>query len=435
MKLNNKGYLIVEIIVASVIAMGLAYFLLELVIDLKNKNEDYYVNTVLETDKALMTREVMNDISNYKIKSVTSNNVDYVEFVFDIDGEEVTKRITIDNKIFKYGNYDSGYILDEEYYEKTFADELKVTGLSIIDNCYYQTGYDICRNLDDESMKDVTDGLITISIDAKTPYSDYNYGLELNVNYNVKSTKIIFPPSINNISFESITSKGFYVVLDVSSNIDIKKYEYYINGVLQECDSNSNKCFINKTEFPNDSYITVIVENVDGGEATKTKSLVFAWDKYEVVTEIKCVMTKTEEENISKNDHIIYYYNTHCFTPSFTLELINDECYFVLNKSSSWCMSNPEYTINQIHEYGYRYIFLNDGSPLSYSNNYLFKMADEFEYNKFTDTSIDARRVRFNANKEFVKNPGSFIETVTSYNSLEFPNNNEKDGYWYKYVS
>lgn len=191
MRLNNKGYLIVEIIVASVIAMGLAYFLLELVLDLKNKNEDYYVNTVLETDKALMTREVMNDISNYKIKSVTSNNVDYVEFVFDIEGEEVTKRITINDNIFKYGKYDDKYILDEDYYEKNFANELKVTGLSITNNCYYSTGYAGCKDINDESMKDVTDGLITISIDAKTPYSDYNYGLELNINYKIKSLEFI----------------------------------------------------------------------------------------------------------------------------------------------------------------------------------------------------------------------------------------------------
>ena len=70
MKLNNKGYLIAEIIVASVIAMGLAYFLLELVIDVKNKNDSYYVTTMLETNKTLMTKEVMDDVSSYKIKDI-----------------------------------------------------------------------------------------------------------------------------------------------------------------------------------------------------------------------------------------------------------------------------------------------------------------------------------------------------------------------------
>ena len=141
MKINNKGYLMVEIIVASVIAMGLAYFIFELVIDLKNRNEDYYVNTLLETDKALMTREVMNDISNYKIKSITSNNTDYVEFVFYINGEEKHKRITIAEEegvyIFKYGIFELGaYVIDEQYYQKEFSNKLKLGEVKITNNCY-----------------------------------------------------------------------------------------------------------------------------------------------------------------------------------------------------------------------------------------------------------------------------------------------------------
>ena len=62
--MNNKGYLLVEIIVASVIAMSMMYFLLEITIKLKNINEDYYVETKLETDQILMIKAVMNDIFN-----------------------------------------------------------------------------------------------------------------------------------------------------------------------------------------------------------------------------------------------------------------------------------------------------------------------------------------------------------------------------------
>lgn len=191
MRLNNKGYLIVEVIVASVLAFGLAYFLLELVVDLKNKNEDYYVNTLLETDKALMTREVMNDISNYKIKGITTNNTDYVEFTLYTDKIELKKRITIEDNTFKYGMYDGReYIMESDYFEKKFANELNVTGITMTNNCYYDTGFSQCKELRDPSMSNVTNGLITISIDAKTAYSDYNYGVELNINYNVKSVSI-----------------------------------------------------------------------------------------------------------------------------------------------------------------------------------------------------------------------------------------------------
>ena len=238
MKLNNKGYLIVEIIVASVLAMGLAYFLLELVLDLKNKNEDYYVNTVLETDKALMTREVMNDISNYKIKSVTSNNVDYVEFVFNSEDEDIIKRITISKEnekyIFRYGKYlkeENRYDTNDiNYYEKDFASELFISedAVTIKNNCYYSTGYADCKDITDESMKNVTDGLVIISIDAKTPYSNYNYGVVISIPYRVNEVTINVyvpvSPRINSKSSNFVINQGEnYKIID-------EYFDYDTNG-------------------------------------------------------------------------------------------------------------------------------------------------------------------------------------------------------------
>ena len=63
-KLNNKGYMLVEIILASVIAFGVAYFLLDLVIKLKNKNDDLFVDTLARTDQAIITNTIMRDIYN-----------------------------------------------------------------------------------------------------------------------------------------------------------------------------------------------------------------------------------------------------------------------------------------------------------------------------------------------------------------------------------
>ena len=62
MRLNNKGYMLVEIIMASVLAFGIAYFLLELTINLKNKNDDLLVETLVETDKGIITNMIMSDI-------------------------------------------------------------------------------------------------------------------------------------------------------------------------------------------------------------------------------------------------------------------------------------------------------------------------------------------------------------------------------------
>lgn len=63
MKLNNKGYLLVEIIVVSVLAMTIAYFLIDLTLNLKEKNDDIFVDTILTTDKVLITDQIMRDIN------------------------------------------------------------------------------------------------------------------------------------------------------------------------------------------------------------------------------------------------------------------------------------------------------------------------------------------------------------------------------------
>ena len=53
-KLDNKGYMLVEIVLASALAVGFAYFLLDLTIKLKNKNDDLFVSTVVLTDQAII---------------------------------------------------------------------------------------------------------------------------------------------------------------------------------------------------------------------------------------------------------------------------------------------------------------------------------------------------------------------------------------------
>ena len=52
MKLNRRGYLTVEIIIASAMAVTIAIFLMEITINLVNVSDDAYVSTELLTDKA-----------------------------------------------------------------------------------------------------------------------------------------------------------------------------------------------------------------------------------------------------------------------------------------------------------------------------------------------------------------------------------------------
>ncbi|MDY5996153.1 MAG: hypothetical protein SPJ07_02180, partial [Bacilli bacterium] len=67
-KLNKKGYLAVEVILASVVAVSIAVFLIDLTVKMVNKTNDNYTNTLFLTDKALITnnlrKEIKKDIEN-----------------------------------------------------------------------------------------------------------------------------------------------------------------------------------------------------------------------------------------------------------------------------------------------------------------------------------------------------------------------------------
>lgn len=65
-KLNNKGYMLVEIILASVIAFGVAYFIIDLTIKLKNKNDDFFVETQTATDRAIISNKLMDYLKEEK---------------------------------------------------------------------------------------------------------------------------------------------------------------------------------------------------------------------------------------------------------------------------------------------------------------------------------------------------------------------------------
>ena len=61
-RLNNKGYMLVEIILASAIAIGVAAFITNLTIKLKNKNDDLLVKTLVYTDQAIIYNEIAKDL-------------------------------------------------------------------------------------------------------------------------------------------------------------------------------------------------------------------------------------------------------------------------------------------------------------------------------------------------------------------------------------
>lgn len=64
LKLNRKGYITIEVILSSVLAFAIAFFLIDITAKLVNKTDDAYLDTVLMTDKALIIKNIKECIEN-----------------------------------------------------------------------------------------------------------------------------------------------------------------------------------------------------------------------------------------------------------------------------------------------------------------------------------------------------------------------------------
>ena len=124
----------VEIIIASVIAFSIAFFLIEITMKLVDVTDNEYADTNFMTDKALIMNNIRKnlkkDIAEYeKIDSIKCNG-NYCEIYFDRSGGPTEpRRIVIDNKnsIIKYtDNLDNGTVI----YSKTLDNGIKINSLT-----------------------------------------------------------------------------------------------------------------------------------------------------------------------------------------------------------------------------------------------------------------------------------------------------------------
>ena len=188
--MNNKGYLLVEIIVAFTIAMIMTFFLLQMVISLKDLNEDYYVETKLENDQILMTKCVMDDINQYVLEKVDKSG-DSVLLTFKDKDREFTKKLLINNTMFQYGEYDVGSskYIEKTLFTKTLDDSLNISEPFIDIMCFNGSGYSSC--VGDEEHKQ-----LNIKFSAKTIYSDVDYGISLSIPYKYDEIKVYSGPNM-----------------------------------------------------------------------------------------------------------------------------------------------------------------------------------------------------------------------------------------------
>lgn len=201
LKLNRKGYLTIEIILASVIAFAIAFFLIEITMKLVDKTDNYYVDTIFMTDKALVTKNlkalIENDINEYgKITSIScsSNNDCTIVFGDETNGE-TQKNLTVDsdNNI----NYADGK------YTKKFDTKLSgdvTMGGSVNDSYAYI--YIKFKNIFEGNNYDVIIPIANIKKADENILKNYAVYLDIKGYYGGQSTTVKFDNSTGLYSYD-----------------------------------------------------------------------------------------------------------------------------------------------------------------------------------------------------------------------------------------
>lgn len=164
-KLNNKGYMLVEIIVASVIAFSVAYYLINLTSKFMNMNEDVYYSDIMLANKINITKNIMNDLDKNIITDIRCS-IDTNKTLVSIKVSDNTYRnIIIDtvNKKIEYGlavdETSSPITTDSSYYVKKL-------------DSYMEIGTPECIMTSDNTVA-------TINIPISNYYEDKIYGIKL----------------------------------------------------------------------------------------------------------------------------------------------------------------------------------------------------------------------------------------------------------------
>lgn len=168
-KLNKKGYMLVEIIVAFSLTFAILISLTNLLIKFKDTNTDLFYSTKYLKDKNIITRNIMSDIEKLNITNVSLEGTNTLTITHKIETEDPTippesktKKLTINGNTITYGSIDNvtnTFINDTSYYKKEIESSLKING---IENCSKITSKYFCAKIKITSI-----------------YSDENYDLTL----------------------------------------------------------------------------------------------------------------------------------------------------------------------------------------------------------------------------------------------------------------
>ena len=165
MKLNRKGYMLVEIIVSFSVAMGIAFYLINLTYKFVDNNDTIYQDSLYMKDKILITKNIMNDLDSGVVTEIVENNNNSCKFKFKSldatnDDEDQLRNLFIYGRNIKYGKLDDDGNFDTNdisYYEKQIEKSLQFGTV----NC------------------EIGNGIFIIKIPLRSIYSDEVYDIKL----------------------------------------------------------------------------------------------------------------------------------------------------------------------------------------------------------------------------------------------------------------
>ena len=246
MNLNRKGYMLVEIVVSSVLAISIGYYLCNLTFKFNDKNEDMYQSYFFMSDKVLLTKNIMSDLEKGNVVGIYEKEDNYIIFDFLVNEEISKRKLLISNNKISYGKVmmdDMGeYIFDKDdisYYEK------KLENYLVIDNINY-----------------VVEEYLNIKIPVKSIYKDIDYGLKISAKRKFKfdvsieingtisnNSNILFGIMINNKDLGLVNDLCDYY----AKNTTIKIYELVINGTKIDIED----IIINSFDTNKDIYLNL----------------------------------------------------------------------------------------------------------------------------------------------------------------------------------
>jgi len=108
MKLNRKGYMTIEIILAAVVTFVIAFFLIDITMKLSSNTDDAYSDTVLITDKTLITKNIKENLENDICEYGNISSVSCTNNICDITMGSNVVKLSLNNNVIEYagsGNY------------------------------------------------------------------------------------------------------------------------------------------------------------------------------------------------------------------------------------------------------------------------------------------------------------------------------------------